>query len=50
VVERWEEQVDDSYTLVFLGMRQKEVSSSSSEMLLKSFLDDLGMVRVAIPS
>ncbi|PVH34789.1 hypothetical protein PAHAL_7G031300 [Panicum hallii] len=39
--EAWEEEVDDSCTLVPLAMRQKGVSCSSSEMLLKSFLDDL---------
>jgi hypothetical protein len=42
--------VDDSCTLFSLSMRQKGVSASSLEMLLKSFLDDLGMARVVIPS
>jgi hypothetical protein len=42
--------VDDSYTLVSLAKRQKGASSSSSEMLLKCFLEDLGMAIVIIPS
>jgi hypothetical protein len=42
--------MDDSCTLVPLAMRQNRESSSSSEMLLKNFLEDLGMARVVIPS
>jgi hypothetical protein len=48
--EGWKKEVDDSCILLPFAMRQKGVSSSLSEMLLKSFLDDLGMARVAIPS
>jgi hypothetical protein len=42
--------VGDFCTLVPLAMRQKGASSSLSEMLLKSFLEDFGMARVATPS
>jgi hypothetical protein len=38
VEEGWEEEEDDSCTLVPLAMSQKGVSSSSLEMLLKSFI------------
>jgi hypothetical protein len=40
--------MDDYCTLVSLAMRQKRASSSLSVMLLKRFLENLGMARVAI--